>query len=689
MKKIRNFFSIMLVLTLLVSNEKAQININSVDVNDLGSIESAIAIKNNKDLYLVDVKDEKSAELLKSECGVTELTNFASGDSKLYTAELTKSEYQGLLKKGIQIEENFNVKGCSNKKEQLGKKEWNLKFLNLYKRKNTKKNKKIKVGIIDSGIDETSDIDVKERANFVPGQDNVSSIYEDCTGHGTSIAGIIAAKDNDIGITGINSNVELYSARVFDASNSAKISQVIEAINWAIEKRVNILNLSFSTDSDSKLLHKTIKRAVDKGILVVAAAGNDGKVGFPAAYSEVLGVGAIGVDGKISDNSAIGKGVELVAPGEQILSTGMLGGLVTCGGTSMAVPHVVGVASLLWENHIDANAELIRLVLDSSAKVYSEKNKYGYGLVDYHCAEEMYLECKNSYEKNADTEDIDKIIKNEISERNTEKINKLANGDSVDYVEGRWTKEQHREFFDKASVSVNNLNVLKMGATENDTNLLQGMEDNPRWHGLYEKKNGDSVNYIIAYLYLTKVASAVGKGKGFNIDVPDYMKKAKENMSKNLTSNGVNGKTWRNALISNTVNNKNKMLFIYGMALHVITDVYSHSTYDLDLKYISHKKNKNGQMMCHCKNVCSNRYECATEAAQNLINKMMSSSVGSVSDFKLKVYNKGKEKNKCFKLAKVASFVKAVDVIFYKKNKSYFDCMSFENTYKNRKQHLK
>lgn len=94
-------------------------------------------------------------------------------------------------------------------------------------------------------------------------------------------------------------------------------------------------------------------------------------------------------------------------------------------------------------------------------------------------------------------------------------------------------------------------------------------------------------------------------------------------------------------------------------------------------------------MMCHCKKVCSNRYECAVESAQNLIKKMMSTSIGSVSDFKLKVYNKGKDKNKCFKLAKIASFVKSVDGTYYVNNKSYFECMSFENTYKNRQAHLK
>ena len=97
---------------------------------------------------------------------------------------------------------------------------------------------KIKVAIIDSGINYSEDIEVAERKNFIPdgSGDGMSLLYEDVSGHGTNIAGVIAAKDNDLGVTGINSNVELYSARVLDANMQAPISRVIEAIDWAIEK---------------------------------------------------------------------------------------------------------------------------------------------------------------------------------------------------------------------------------------------------------------------------------------------------------------------------------------------------------------------------------------------------------------------------------------------------------------------
>ena len=87
----------------------------------------------------------------------------------------------------------------------------------------------------------------------------MSLLFVDDSGHGTSVAGIIAAEDNDNGITGINPNVELYSGRILD-EDKAPIDRVVAGIEWAIEKDVNIINLSFSTNKDSKYLHNAIKK---------------------------------------------------------------------------------------------------------------------------------------------------------------------------------------------------------------------------------------------------------------------------------------------------------------------------------------------------------------------------------------------------------------------------------------------
>lgn len=100
-----------------------------------------------------------------------------------------------------------------------------------------KTGKKVKIAVIDSGIDDYNDIELAESINFIPGEEELSPLYVDITGHGSSVAGIIAAKDNEEGITGIAPEAEIYSAKVFDDENRATVSRVIDAIYWAMEKR--------------------------------------------------------------------------------------------------------------------------------------------------------------------------------------------------------------------------------------------------------------------------------------------------------------------------------------------------------------------------------------------------------------------------------------------------------------------
>ncbi len=115
--------------------------------------------------------------------------------------------------------------------------------------------------------------------------------------------------------------MELYSARVLDEDKSAPVSRVVEAIYWAIEKKVNIISLSFGMTVPSAALETAVKEAYDKGILIVAAAGNHGVVEYPAAMDEVMAVGGTDTDGTVCDYSAEGEQVEIVAPAEKVKAT--------------------------------------------------------------------------------------------------------------------------------------------------------------------------------------------------------------------------------------------------------------------------------------------------------------------------------------------------------------------------------
>lgn len=396
----------------------------------------------------------------------------------------------------------------------------------------------VKVALIDSGVNYSPDIDVVERKNFIPEHEEISILYEDVSGHGTNIAGVIAAKDNEEGITGVNPNVELYSVKVLDAGNSAPISRVVEGIEWAIEKDVNIINISFTTDTNSRELYDVIKKAYDAGILIVAAAGNDGYVAYPAAYPEVIAVGSINSEGEISAFSPSGATVELVAPGELITSTDVFNTMSTNSGTSYAAPYVTAIASLLWEKDLTCSSNFIRCVLDSSANLYGAVENYGYGLVDYQFAEAVYELLKPVAK---DSEAFEALMKYAVQ------ICGIYNPTSVptvsapeDLVEGAWyateTDEKgnpttNAQYAHRTPVmgfkfgSENAKALIMAGCALPDVTWtgLDNMYKNPYLHGYmhYDKSGRDSgnhteANYLAGAIYLTYVAEAMLSEEEYN-----------------------------------------------------------------------------------------------------------------------------------------------------------------------------
>ncbi len=179
--------------------------------------------------------------------------------------------------------------------------------------------------------------------------EDILPIFQNMTGHGTGIASIIAANgENDI--KGINPDVEVYSVKILDKENSATLSRVIRGIYWCIENNINIINMSFGTNVYSAALEQAVKDAYNAGILMIGAAGNEGEsVEYPAAFEEVMAVVATDEEANISDFSNRGDELEIAAPGEKVKVSGFFDGTSVTHGTSIAVPHVVGVASLVWE----------------------------------------------------------------------------------------------------------------------------------------------------------------------------------------------------------------------------------------------------------------------------------------------------------------------------------------------------
>jgi len=249
----------------------------------------------------------------------------------------------------------------------------------------------INVSIIDTGIDYThEDLD----ANYKGGYDFVNGDADpmDDNGHGTHCAGIVAAEDNGEGVVGVVPEAHLYAVKVLDSAGSGYLSDVIAGIQWSIDNGMQVISMSLGTDTDYQSLHDACDAAYEAGIVLVAAAGNDGNppgkgdnVDYPGAYSSVIAVAATDSNDERASWSSTGVDVELAAPGVSIYSTWLDGEYTTKSGTSMACPHVSGTAALVmaaypsWTN-VEVRDQLQKTADDLGATGFD--TKYGYGLVD-------------------------------------------------------------------------------------------------------------------------------------------------------------------------------------------------------------------------------------------------------------------------------------------------------------------
>jgi PKD repeat protein len=266
---------------------------------------------------------------------------------------------------------------------------WGVKHIDADKVHPGNKGTGIKVAVIDTGIDYGHpDLD----DNHKGGYDFVNSDHDpmDDHGHGTHCAGIIAAEDNGQGVVGVAPEAYLYALKVLDSRGSGYLSNVVAAIEWAIDNNIDIVSMSLGTDYDYQTLREACDSAYAAGILLVAAAGNDyssrrgrerDTVDYPARYDSVIAVGATDDTDMKASWSSTGSALELAAPGVDIYSTYLGNSYTTMSGTSMACPHVVGTAALI----LAGTNGSVRSIFQDTADDLGETgwdNWYGYGLVD-------------------------------------------------------------------------------------------------------------------------------------------------------------------------------------------------------------------------------------------------------------------------------------------------------------------
>jgi subtilisin family serine protease len=277
----------------------------------------------------------------------------------------------------------------------------------------------VKVAIIDTGLDYVHDVppnvDPEFSTVYKGGYDffNGDADPMDDNGHGTHVAGILAAEKNGYLVVGVAPQVDLYALKVLDASGSGEYSGLIQALGWAVDHDIDVVNMSLGGHEPSAALQDAVAAAYAAGVTLVAASGNTVTlqdliygcpVAYPAAYDQVIAVSFTGTADKLTGYSCTGPQVDLAAPGDNIISTVPVGNCMFCSangykaesGTSMASPHVAGVVALTLSHGIadsngnglladDVKAHLCATAATASYPATSDArypNWYGCGIVD-------------------------------------------------------------------------------------------------------------------------------------------------------------------------------------------------------------------------------------------------------------------------------------------------------------------
>lgn len=285
------------------------------------------------------------------------------------------------------VEPDYKLKAFYVPNDPLIDRQWNLFSINVTKAWDIEKgDRSIVVAVVDTGIDyrhpDLVDNYVEGGYDFVNDDDDPM----DDNGHGTHCAGIIAAvTDNGVGVAGI-AQVGIMAEKVLDEKGEGYASHVAMGIAHAVDSGAKIISLSLGNPLPIKTLKRACNYAWRNGCLIVSATGNEGfwKISYPAAYLTVIAVGAIDEEDRRAKFSNYGWGIELVAPGVRIIST-YPGGYAYMYGTSMACPHVAGVAALIWSYNTSLTNKQVRYILDKTAVDLGKDGWdiiYGFGKVN-------------------------------------------------------------------------------------------------------------------------------------------------------------------------------------------------------------------------------------------------------------------------------------------------------------------
>lgn len=310
-------------------------------------------------------------------------------------------------------EPNYYLSAYFTPNDELYIRQWNFPLINLEEAWDLSTGNGVTVAVVDSGVNPfgVDGFGKLFKNRVLLGYNAILRIRGglDLSGHGTYVAGVIGQEtDNITGVAGIAYDAKILPVKAISFLGEALVCWIVNGIRWATNHKADIINLSLGTSYRSKALEDAINYAYKKGVTVVAASGNDGndEVSYPAAFEHCIAVGAVRYDKSRTYYSNYGDALDLVAPGGDLdvdqngdgYGDGILQesfersrfldvewGYWYVTGTSIASPHVAGVAALIKELNPDYGPDEIRQALQETAEDLGDAGwdeTYGHGLVD-------------------------------------------------------------------------------------------------------------------------------------------------------------------------------------------------------------------------------------------------------------------------------------------------------------------